>query len=99
PPRQSAQRGTQPRPPTTLTSHTTLWLSWLTHATMAQALPITKAVVQAFGPRGGQAVPFSRELCARLRLCKSITPDEEARWQQFHRLPDHIRLSSPQARP
>jgi hypothetical protein len=65
----------------------------------SKALEVTKAVVQAFGPRGGQRVPYDRELCATLRLCKSLSPDEERRWQQFHRLPDHVNIQNPQASP
>ena len=52
-------------------------------------------VVKSLGARGGQAVPFDTELCARLRLCKSLTPEEETRWRNFHRLPDHVNVQAP----
>jgi hypothetical protein len=65
----------------------------------SKALEVTKAVVQAFGSRGGQRVPYDRELCAKLRLAKSLSPDEERRWQQFGRLPDHVSIQNPQPSP
>jgi len=41
-------------------------------------------------------VPFSREGCARLKLCKAISDTEAENWQRFGRLPDHVNIQNPQ---
>jgi hypothetical protein len=48
-----------------------------------------------FGERGGQQVPYTSDLCARRRLNKAITQEEERRWQSYHRLPDRINTQDP----
>jgi hypothetical protein len=45
-----------------------------------------------FGSNGGQQVAYSSELCSRLRLSKSITSEQEARWRRSGRLPDWINV-------
>jgi len=69
------------------------------NATRAQAERVTRWVFKSFGRRGGQALPFDRETCARLRLAKSLTSTEEANWRDYGRLPDHVDLVHPQASP
>jgi hypothetical protein len=49
-------------------------------------------VIEWFGPSGGQAVAYDRELCAKMRLHKSITLDEEKRWRQYGLLHDRVGL-------
>jgi hypothetical protein len=66
---------------------------------LAKAKRVTAWVVKSFGPRGGQQIAYDRELCAKLRLTKSLTPDEEARWKDFGRLPDRIDVRNPQPQP
>jgi hypothetical protein len=51
-----------------------------------------------FGDRGGQVVTYDRELAARLKIAKAISPDEMARWQKYHRLPDDVDITSPKPR-
>jgi hypothetical protein len=65
------------------------------HATMAKAQQVTAWVYRSFGPRGGQQIAYDRALCARLRLTKSLSPDEEQRWRDFGRLPDHVNVQAP----
>jgi hypothetical protein len=60
---------------------------------------LTRKVVEWFGPRGGQAVAYDRELCAKMRLHKSITLDEEKRWRQFGLLHDRVDITNPKAMP
>jgi hypothetical protein len=63
---------------------------------LAKAKRLTAWVVKSFGARGGQVVPFSREGCARLKLCKAISDTEAENWQRYGRLPDHVNIQHPQ---
>ena len=65
--------------------------------TRAQATRVTEWVYKSFGRRGGQAIPYDRELAARLTLTKALTPDEHQRWKDHDRLPDHVDLAHPRA--
>jgi hypothetical protein len=44
---------------------------------------------------GGQRVPYTSELCARLRLNKALTQSEERHWKQYGLLPDRINTQDP----
>jgi hypothetical protein len=60
---------------------------------------LTRRVINWFGPSGGQAVKYDRELCARLRFRKAISLEEEGRWKQFGLLHDRVDIKNPQAMP
>jgi hypothetical protein len=60
--------------------------------TRAQAKRVTEWVYKSFGRRGGQAIPYDRELASTLVLTKSITPDEHQNWRTYGRLPDGVDL-------
>lgn len=78
-------------------------------ATMAKSLfptasrpvqiALTRKVIEWFGPKGGQQVAYDRELCAKMRLHKSITLDEEKRWRQYGLLHDRVDITNPKAMP
>jgi hypothetical protein len=65
-------------------------------ATQRQALAVTKAVIRHLGPHGGQVVPYSRALDARLRVCQALTKAQHDIWQKTNRLPDGLNLAHPQ---
>jgi hypothetical protein len=56
----------------------------------AQAERTTAWVVKSFGRRGGQAVPYNRELASTLLLSKAITSQEHQNWKDHGRLPDAV---------
>jgi hypothetical protein len=62
---------------------------------LRKAQDVAAWVVRSFGRKGGQVVAYTREGAARLRLCKALTIDEEQRWRDFGRLPDHVDLQNP----
>jgi hypothetical protein len=68
-------------------------------ATHREALAITKSVIRHLGPRGGQVVPYSRDLDARLRVCEALTKAQHDIWQRTGRLPDGLNLAKPQRSP
>jgi hypothetical protein len=48
-----------------------------------------------FGASGGKRVPYSTQLCATLRLTKSISQDQERRWKAYGVLPDWVDTVDP----
>jgi hypothetical protein len=66
---------------------------------MAEQVKAVQLLKAWFGPSGGQRVPFNTELAARLRLTKSYTQAEEARWQKYHLLPDWLDIQTPSRNP
>jgi hypothetical protein len=67
----------------------------LSHAGEVRAAALLKSW---FGAKGGQSVKFDRELCAKLRLAKALSMDEENRWRKYQRLPDDVDIHHPQPR-
>ena len=90
-----ARRQTPTNPALPLAQLTKALTPGLSHAEQVRAAAILKSW---FGARGGQPIAYNRELCAKLRLCKAISPAEEARWYKWNRLPDDIDLANPAPR-
>jgi hypothetical protein len=60
---------------------------------------LAKQIITWFGPNGGQKIPYERELCFKLRMHKSISFEEERRWQRHGILPDRVDTKAPTAMP
>ena len=62
---------------------------------MAEQIRAAQILKSWYGEKGGQAVQYTPELCAKLRLSKSITSEQESRWRKSNRLPDWVNVDDP----
>ena len=65
------------------------------HASKNELLKAAQVLKGWFGPLGSKQVAYISDFCTKLRLTKSITSEQEDRWERTGRLPDWINVVDP----